>query len=285
MLLAGSGRAGRFAGGRLNPPAGQAGARALAREIHVWLVDVDRWAAQHGSGDALLSAEESEAAGSFRAAPLRERYVVAHGALRVLLSRYARTAPQAWKFRRTRYGRPEIAGRSRLRFSLSYGHGLVALAFTRQADLGVDIAWTGRRVDARRIAERAFAPGELADLRSLRADAARARFFDYWTLKEAYAKAIGRGFWASPRGYAFALAGGPGIGFRPPEPEDVSQWQFALATVAGGHRLALAARTGARAPRRVVAFSAPGERPATLRELRGEPAAALASRQGWREVA
>lgn len=245
--------------------------RALQGEVHIWLVQPASWRYAFGQDGLILSADERAAADEFTLEHLRDRYTIGHCAVRRLLSLYADTLPGSWVFLRGKRGRPRIAGNSELRFSLSYGDDLIAIAITRDVGLGIDIVSTRRRVDAMQVAEHAFAPNELAELRSMGAESARDRFFEYWALKEAYAKATGAGFWDKPRRYAFSFPSEGAIAFRHDGNEDSGQWQFLLASGPRNHRLAVAVRTGAGRARNIVSRSAPGGESIALRADRSFP--------------
>lgn len=73
--------------------------------------------------------------------------------------------------------------------------------------VGIDIEYTCER-DVRRLAGFAFAPEELPQLDSLAAAEARQRFYLLWTLKEAFAKALGIGLLAALRSCRFAAQDG-----------------------------------------------------------------------------
>jgi 4'-phosphopantetheinyl transferase len=73
--------------------------------------------------------------------------------------------------------------------SHSRGHATVARAFG-SASIGVDLEWLAPR-DFLGLARTAFAPDEVLELESLKEPARLcARFYEYWTLKEAFAKAL-----------------------------------------------------------------------------------------------
>ncbi|MBD1915175.1 MULTISPECIES: 4'-phosphopantetheinyl transferase superfamily protein [Cyanophyceae] len=132
----------------------------------------------------------------FRFNQHRQEYLVAHALLRSCLSRYGDRQPWEWAFSTNDYGRPELSegnGSLPLRFNLSHTTSLVACAVTRFADVGVDVEYTARKGDLAAIAKTSFAPEELAELNRLTGMAWRDRFFDLWTLKEAYIKARGLG--------------------------------------------------------------------------------------------
>lgn len=245
--------------------------RALRNEVHVWLVEPAAWRRAFGDDALILSTDERSAADAFTLTPLRQRYMIAHCALRRLLSLYADAAPESWVFHRSLRGRPCIDGDSGLRFSLSYGDDLIAIAIARDAAPGIDIVSTRRRVDVMPVAEYAFAPTEIAQLRLMGADPARNRFFDYWALKEAYAKATGAGFWDKPNRYAFSFPRPGAIAFRHDASEDPGPWQFVLARAPREHRLAVAVRIGAGRARKIVARMAPGGEVAAVAVERALP--------------
>lgn len=78
-----------------------------------------------------------------------------------------------------------------LSVSRSHSHGYAALALAAEPVLvGVDVEWLAER-DFRSLAEIAFTPEEARFLAALaRDDDRRAAFYELWTLKEAFAKAL-----------------------------------------------------------------------------------------------
>jgi 4'-phosphopantetheinyl transferase len=66
-------------------------------------------------------------------------------------------------------------------------------AFTRNSTLGVDLEVVRPIADLDGIAEYFFSPRELASLRALGPHERTAGFFNCWTRKEAYIKAVGGG--------------------------------------------------------------------------------------------
>ena len=77
---------------------------------------------------------------------------------------------------------------------------------SRFKDIGVDVecARKPRRVEA--IAQRFFSDLEATQLLSLPGDQQQSRFYDLWTLKEAYIKACGMGLAIPPDHMAFQMA-------------------------------------------------------------------------------
>jgi 4'-phosphopantetheinyl transferase len=196
------------------------------QSVHLWYALSDEAEAEAASRQ-LLSDEELRRYDRLLLPEARHRFAVAHTLVRSVLSLYADVEPQAWRFSTGPHGKPEIAhpgGLPPLRFNLSHTAGLSACAVTLDRDIGVDVEMTGRRVARMEIARRFFAPQEAAAV-----EAEPERFFDYWTLKEAYIKATGRGL-------SMPLREAPSLGEQPPG------WHFFRDIPSPRHLCAVAVR-------------------------------------------
>jgi 4'-phosphopantetheinyl transferase len=81
-----------------------------------------------------------------------------------------------------------------LRFNLAHTAGMAIYAVTRGREVGVDIEEVRPLPDAAAIAERFFAPAEVAAFRTVLGTEDEAlAFFNAWTRKEAFLKALGDG--------------------------------------------------------------------------------------------
>ena len=141
---------------------------------------------------ALMAKDESVRHDRLHFEHSRHEFLLTRALVRTTLSRYASVDPKDWEFRNNPYGCPEIAGPEgapRMRFNLSNTTGLVAMIVAASSDVGVDVEWMNRRTETVRVADRYFSESEVAALRALPAERQRRRFFEYWTLKEAYIKA------------------------------------------------------------------------------------------------
>jgi 4'-phosphopantetheinyl transferase len=211
-------------------------------DVHVWFRATDALdEAAIAAAASVLSDEERAQLGRFHFARDARDYAAAHALLRQTLSNGGNQMPGAWRFEKTPSGKPRLIGESAdgRSFSLSHTRGMVACAVTSGAEVGVDVEWVDRDVDAGGIAARFFAPAEAAQLLELDGDARRDRFFDLWTLKEALVKALGRGMAVSLKSLAFTV--GPGGDIRLDAPDvDPGAWQFALFAPSPRHRLAVA---------------------------------------------
>jgi 4'-phosphopantetheinyl transferase len=204
-------------------------------EVHLWLtapswIEHDLRARYAG----LLSPEERERAAAFVFDRDRQVYLVARALLRTVLSRYGGTSPDAWRFTKGPRGRPELLraqNPSQLRFNLSHTRDLVALAVARVRDVGVDVEDVDRPADVMGIADRYFAGPERTALAALDGQARLERFFEHWTLKEAYVKARGDGLWLPLDSFWFELGEEtpPRIVLRCARVDDAPEsWRFRL---------------------------------------------------------
>ena len=195
----------------------------------------------------------------------RHLHLVAWALVRTTLSRYADLGPEAWEFRINRYGRPEIAGPAGtppLRFNLSHTRGLIACIVATELDVGVDVEDRRRDTQGPEIARRYFSEREVAAFERLGVEQQQLAFFEYWTLKEAYIKAVGVGLSLGLGRFSFDLDhSGPPVGdperrsptisFSDDLDDDPAAWQFAQWEPTTHHAMAAAIRRGARADLRI----------------------------------
>ncbi len=208
------------------------------------------WAADQTLSDryyGLLDAGERQRYSRFHFAADRHIFLVSHALVRVALSRHANAAPEAWRFKKNEYGRPEIdAGEDprRLRFNLSHTQGLVACVISQEFEVGIDIENNVPEIDVLGVADRICSPAEKSGLNSLSGEERLSRFLGIWTLKEAYAKARGLGFSLPFHQFTVEVSGKSILAHFDLEiGEDPNEWTFVLFKPTQNHRLAIAARS------------------------------------------
>ncbi|MBR0831013.1 4'-phosphopantetheinyl transferase superfamily protein [Bradyrhizobium manausense] len=219
-------------------------------DLHVWLIEaVDSDEAREACR-AMLSANERQRADRFVFERHRREFIHAHGMLRLALSQAAPdVAPSDWSFATGPHGRPYVAGPARpmaLHFNLTHTEGCVACVVSGHEAVGVDVEQITPRRARMETAEGVFSPDELASLRDIATDQFVSRFFDYWTLKEAYLKARGIGLHLLPLDrFSMRLgADGVGIHFDPEIDDDPRKWRFTQSSPSPVHRLAVADGSG-----------------------------------------
>ena len=164
-------------------------------EVHIWLVQVN---GEKISLDfeGLLSSAEQDRASRFKFETDRRRYVVAHVALRSILSIYVNSAAQELQFESGPYNKPKLApihAKKKFEFNLSHSHERALIAVTRGREIGVDVERVREDFAFDEVAQRFFTPREVAALHALPPHLQRVAFYKCWTSKEAFLKAKGTG--------------------------------------------------------------------------------------------
>jgi 4'-phosphopantetheinyl transferase len=219
-----------------------------ADEVHLWIVEPELITEPRLLSEyhALLDSSERERHKSFYFERHRHQFLISHALVRLCLSRYAPVPPEAWSFTLNGYGRPQVAeqGTPRIYFNLSHTDGMAVCAVSLEPEVGADVEDTQRTGQTVEIADSFFAPTEAAALRALPVERQRERFFELWTLKEAYIKARGMGLSLPLEQFAFELQPGepPRIAFDPRLQDEPRSWQFFQLQPSARHKAALAVR-------------------------------------------
>ena len=199
---------------------------------------------------ATLSSAERQRAECFLFERHRRQYIFAHGLLRIALSSFVpEVEPSDWCFVANRYGRPFISAPAIPRtvyFSLSHTEGCVACVVSGCEAVGVDVEAIHQRHSLFEIARSSFSPEEIDALRTLQPENLVDRFFDYWTLKEAYLKARSTGLNSPLNRFSILISSNHKIGIRfmPGIADDPQRWRFIKTSPSARHRLAVADGSG-----------------------------------------
>jgi 4'-phosphopantetheinyl transferase len=165
-------------------------------EIHVWCIDLDELGTDVERFQGVLHAAELGRAATYRFAQHRRRFVVARGALRHMLGHYLGLAPANVPLQVTTYGKPYVASHATqppLQFNLAHAQAIAVLAVTWQRRVGIDVEPVRDLPECLSIAEHFFAAPEVQALQAMPAEWQAQAFFDCWTRKEAFVKALGEG--------------------------------------------------------------------------------------------
>ncbi len=163
-------------------------------EVHVWRIELDCATKAVAALRATLSSEEEQRATRFRSIELRDRWTVAHGALRCILATYARCEPDVLEFCEGPQGKPALASPVEdFPFNLTHTGSLALVAIAGSGRVGIDAESVRSESDVEGLSRRFFAPAETAEILALTPDARLSAFFTCWTRKEAFVKALGGG--------------------------------------------------------------------------------------------
>lgn len=196
---------------------------------------------------SLLSPEERIRHDRFRFERDRRRYLITRALIKWVLSQHAGMVPEAFTFSTNAWGKPEIREPYGLplRFNAAHTPGMVACVVALAHEVGVDVEDTTRPVETIDLATRFFSKPETEDLRALPMPFRHDRFFDYWTLKEAYVKGRGVGLSMPFDKFTIQLSRAPfPTVVAEPDMDDGVNWQLHLASPTPRHRLASAVCLG-----------------------------------------
>ena len=180
---------------------------SIGDQVHVWKISLNL------PGDALsylkttLSKEEEKRANRFHFSKDHDSFIITRGSLRILLAKYLNASAEKISFVYNEYGKPFLKD-FRFRFNVSHSHGLGLIAFDSRYHLGVDIEWKRPGFASAKIGKRFFSAGEIAELQSLKHEQIHDGFFNCWTRKEAYIKALGKGLQIPLSKFQVSLAPG-----------------------------------------------------------------------------
>jgi 4'-phosphopantetheinyl transferase len=180
--------------------------------VYLWGIELD------GSPRCLkqcmqwLDKEERHRAARLVREEDQQRYVLAHGGLRAVLSRYLEIDPARVELSRNEAGKPfvkrELQGQPAITFNMSHAQGRALIAVSEGQEVGVDLERIRLDIEAARLSERYFAPSEHAMIMQSTQEKRAARFFRFWVAKEAVLKAQGVGLLALGQCEIFLRADG-----------------------------------------------------------------------------
>jgi len=142
-----------------------------------------------------LNQEEYKKSNKFQNTTDIKNYQLSHIYLRELLTKnYPDIAPQEWKFKYSGYKKPKIAIKryENVHFNISHTKSHFAMIISNR-ECGIDIEEEKKSIN-RDIFEFILTPQEKRVMRQNNIS-----FYTFWTLKEAYLKAIGKGLVVPPK--------------------------------------------------------------------------------------
>lgn len=185
----------------------------LANTVHIYQASLDPPQSQVEQLAAMLSQDELERAIRFRFERHRNQFIIGRGILRTLLAHYLGITPGEVHFRYGLKGKPYLAdvkppdskglkkpsgseARQSLyiiQFNLAHAQNLAIYALTLAKRVGIDLEYLRSIPEMEQIAAKFFSTRERETLQNLPPDQKLEAFYNAWTRKEAYLKAIGEG--------------------------------------------------------------------------------------------
>lgn len=215
----------------------------LQTQVHVWFcrplqIHDEQKLAEY---KAVLSAQEIVRYQRFHFAGDRHSYLVSHAMLRKALSKYVRLPASQWRFANGEHGKPVLDSPPvpGLCFNLTHADGLSACVITSNRRCGIDVENIQRKNRLEAVARRMFADEELAQLDEKNIGR---QFYYFWTLREAYLKALGTGLAGSSKDFYFDVELPKlkvALRQQADLPADIKNWRFGLYEPTPMHVLAV----------------------------------------------
>ncbi len=179
----------------------------LKGDIHLWTISLDTSKDQIESLESLLSAVEKKRASYYKSDSAQHSYVVTQVVLKLLLSAYLEIEPAEVKMGTHKKGKPFLVNDPSIYFNISNSHDLCVYAFSRDAEVGIDIEKIRDLPDIDLLIEKNLTSREKKYFQQDPEDKLT-RFFQFWTFKESYLKATGEGMRLTPDNLVFSMEDG-----------------------------------------------------------------------------
>ena len=165
-------------------------------EIQVWRIHLARPSVEILRLQKVLSADEQSQAARFHFDRDQRRFVIRRAVRRQLLAAQLETSPATIQIESANFQKPKIVSpenSKRLRFNCSHSADWALIAVAREREVGVDLEQHRPLPDAEDLAGKIFSDAENRELTALPPALKLQGFFNGWTRKEAFVKAIGLG--------------------------------------------------------------------------------------------
>src|ERR1041384_4615882 len=170
--------------------------RLKANDVHIRRVSLDPPDSTVEKLTEVLAIDEVTRANRFHFEADRRHFIVARACLRKLLGDYLGIGATAIHFNYSEHGKPSLEksiNAQQLSFNLAHSGSLALYAFTLKRRIGVDLEQIRPEFTVDEIARRYFSASEIDRLSQLPPALRHQAFFNCWTRKEAFIKAMGIG--------------------------------------------------------------------------------------------
>jgi 4'-phosphopantetheinyl transferase len=182
----------------------------------------------------LLCQDEHKRHDRFKFQKLKTNFLITRALARTTLAEYLGCNPNDLTFGTNSYGKPSLEGIS---FNLSHTDGLIALGVMKNQLFGIDTENLDRKITEKNIAKRFFAEPEYQEIMECTGIERKLKFLQFWTLKEAYIKAVGKGMAIPLDKFYFKIIDDE---IKIQTEEDSKNWQFQMFEFQKSHLISIA---------------------------------------------
>ena len=193
----------------------------------------------------VLGPDELTRANRFHFEKDRRYFIAARAGLRKLLGNYLKVDAAEIRLTYNKYGKPSLAeslNKSAISFNLAHSGGLGLYGFSLGRRIGVDLEYVRPEFTGHEIAQQYFSQREATELERVPLALRNQAFFNCWTRKEAFIKALGLGLSLPLKEFDVSLAPTAPAALLETRwsPQEASRWSLTALDVAAGYVAAVA---------------------------------------------
>lgn len=215
------------------------------RTVHVWQIALQPTPDNYRSFWQLLDHEEQQRAQRFHFEKHRIRFVSKRAQLRIMLAAYLDISPNDIQFTTAAKGKPRLQGTQPncdLVFNVSDSSDHALFAIGQNQTLGIDLEKRRKITDMEGMAKRCLAPTEISWWKAQDKVRRINAFFDFWTQKESFVKAVGEGLSLGLNQCVIVPSQPPRLIDIPPHCGRPDEWTLTPINLEGNYSANLAAR-------------------------------------------
>lgn len=166
----------------------------LNRSVHIWRISFSNFSNEEAALNELLSNIELERASRFHFKIDSLRYKSTKAISKLVLSKILNATPRDLKFSLNKHGKPELLNNEKnIHFNVSHSGDIGLIAVSDIGPIGIDVEIYRKKMLTEKFARRFFSESEVKDYLALSDEQKEEGFFNCWTRKEAFIKALGLG--------------------------------------------------------------------------------------------
>ncbi len=166
----------------------------LGKNVHIWLIKYDQSNHLLSAAKHILSDEEKRRADRFHFDIDHKRFSMTRTLLKIILGNCLSKPSQDIQFIFNKHGKPMLADSgNEIHFNVSHSGNLGMIAISNISKIGIDVEQFRNEMITENIAKRFFSKLEVEEFLKLAEDEKLQGFFNCWTRKEAFIKAVGLG--------------------------------------------------------------------------------------------
>jgi 4'-phosphopantetheinyl transferase len=161
--------------------------------IKIWLGDIAASDDDYQRYWHILDQTERQHSLTIKNGQIHRRYVEVRARLRILLGDIVNAKPHQLRIHKAEHGKPYLVDYPEVAFNLSHSADKLAVAIANDCALGIDIEHCKPRKNLAALADKCFSEEELSYWQQLPEHQQTQAFYQFWTRKEAFVKATGKG--------------------------------------------------------------------------------------------